>query len=165
MASSRSSVFWRTVGLGLIAGMRSMSAPALLSSALRRHPSSRLAHSSFSLLQQKGGGRGLKLLAAAEMVGDKLPQMPDRTEPISIAGRALSGAVVGAVLYKLGYRKLVSGALLGGAAAVAGTFGAYYLRRAVNEKTSLQEPTAGFLEDAVVVGLGNAILHGYKPRQ
>lgn len=163
MASS--SAFWKTIGLGIIAGMRSVSAPALLSSALHRQPSARLAHSRLRWLQGGATSTGLKLLAGAEMVGDKLPSTPDRTEPVSVVARTVSGALVGAVLYKLNRQKLVRGALVGGLGAVAGTFGGYALRKMVATQSDLKEPLPGVLEDLLVIAGGKTLLHNYHPRR
>ncbi|GAB2963020.1 glycine zipper 2TM domain-containing protein [Hymenobacter coalescens] len=158
-----SSPFWQTLGLGAVAGMRSMTAPALLSSALRAHPSGRLAHSSFSWLQSKGAARSLKLLAGAEMASDKLPGMPDRTVLPVLTGRALSGALVGAVLYKTNRGSLFQGAAVGSLGAVAGSFAALYLRKLASRRTPLKEPWAGFVEDALTVVTGKALLSGHQP--
>ncbi|AIZ62527.1 hypothetical protein PK28_00330 [Hymenobacter sp. DG25B] len=163
MASS--SAFWKTMGMGVIAGMRSMSAPALLSGALREQPSGRLAHSKFSWLQNGAVSAGLKALAGAEMVGDKLPTMPNRTEPVSVVGRTLSGALVGAALYKLNRQKLLRGAAVGGLGALAGTFGAFALRKLADNSGTTKEPWTGFIEDALVVAGGKSLLHNYQPRQ
>ncbi|MCC3156553.1 DUF4126 family protein [Hymenobacter sp. 15J16-1T3B] len=161
MASS--SPFWQTLGLGAVAGMRSMTAPALLSSALRHHPSGRLAHSALSWLQSKGAATTLKVLAGAEMASDKLPNMPDRTAAPVLAGRALSGALVGAVLYKTNRGSLLKGAAVGSLGAVAGSFAALYLRKLTSSKTPLKEPWAGFLEDALTVATGKAVLSSHQP--
>lgn len=151
--------------MGVIAGMRSMSAPALLNGALRQQPSGRLAHSKLSWLQSSAAGTGLKLLAGAEMVGDKLPNAPDRTQAISVAGRAMSGALVGAVLYKLNRQKMLRGAVVGGLGAVAGTFGAFALRKLASSKGELPEPLPGLLEDLLVVAGGKSLLSNYQPKQ
>ncbi len=151
--------------MGVIAGMRSMSAPALLSSALRQHPSRRLAHSRLSWLQSSGASTGLKLLAGAEMIGDKLPNAPNRTEPISVVGRTLSGALVGAALYKLNRQKLLRGAAVGGLGAIAGTFGAFALRKLAADSGELPEPLPGVVEDLLVVAGGKTLLHHYQPRR
>jgi uncharacterized membrane protein len=161
MASS--SPFWQTLGLGVVAGMRSMTAPALLSSALRHNPSGRLAHSALSWLQSKGAARTLKVLAGAEMASDKLPGMPDRTAPPVLAGRMLSGALVGAVLYKANRGSLLKGAVVGSLGAVAGSYAALALRKLASQRTGLKEPWTGFVEDALTVATGKAVLGSRQP--
>ncbi|QIX61367.1 DUF4126 family protein [Hymenobacter lutimineralis] len=160
-----SSAFWKTIGMGVIAGMRSASAPALLNHALQRRPSAGLRHSRLHWLQEAAVGKGLKLLAGAEMLGDKLPNAPDRTAPISVTGRAMSGALVGASLYKLNRQSWLGGAVLGAVGAVAGTFGAYTLRKLAADPTRFPEPLPGFVEDLLVVAGGGQLLANYRPRR
>ncbi|RTQ45893.1 DUF4126 domain-containing protein [Hymenobacter gummosus] len=162
MASS--STFWKTLGLGAVAGMRSMTAPALLSTALHHHPSGRLAYSALSWLQSGGAARALQLMAGAEMAGDKLPNAPDRTVLPVLAGRALSGALVGAVLYKTNRGNLLTGAVVGSLGAVAGSFAALYLRKLADQRTALKEPWTGFVEDALTLAAGKALLSGHQPK-
>ena len=95
-ASTRPAPFWPAVGFATLAGLRSMSAPAFLSHLLTHQPTSGLDGSPLRLLQKPLVATGLKLMAAGEMVADKLPGMPDRTAPSVLLGRLLSGALVGA---------------------------------------------------------------------
>lgn len=158
-----SSPFWQTLGLGAVAGMRSMTAPALLSSALRQHPSGRLAHSALRWLQTPTAANILKTLAGAEMVGDKLPNTPDRTDPSPLIGRALSGALIGAVLYKTNRGSLLEGAVVGSLGAVAGSFAAFHLRQLADRHTALKEPWTGLVEDALTIAAGQAVLRRHQP--
>ena len=86
-----SSTLAHAAGLGAIAGLRSMTAPALLSRRLRRR---RLWHRLRSrsalvlLLATRPAGTALTVLAAGELVADKLPFVPARTEFPSLVGRA-----------------------------------------------------------------------------
>ena len=88
------------VGFATLAGMRSMSAPALLSHYLTRNPSWLLLSSPLRALQKPLVARGLKLAAAGEMMMDKLPGTPNRIAPPVLLGRLLAGALVGAAVYK-----------------------------------------------------------------
>ncbi|MBC8083201.1 MAG: DUF4126 family protein [Hymenobacter sp.] len=152
--------FWQTVGLGALAGFRSMTAPALLSDNLTKFHPRGLAKSPLRLLQKPWVATGLKLMAAGEMVGDKLPAAPDRTSPPVLAGRALSGALVGAVLYKVNHDSALKGALLGSTMAVAATFGSLFLRKNSAAKSGLPSSLVGGLEDVLVLGAGLALSKG-----
>ncbi|UOG73708.1 DUF4126 family protein [Hymenobacter tibetensis] len=152
--------FWQTVGLGTLAGFRSMTAPMLLADNLTKFHPQGLAKSPLRWLQKPWVATGLKFMTAGEMVGDKLPDGPDRTAPPVLAGRLLSGALVGATLYKLNHDSVVKGALLGGAMAVAATYGSLYLRKKSAQESGLPIALVGGFEDALVLGAGLALSKG-----
>ncbi|HEX8427277.1 DUF4126 family protein [Hymenobacter sp.] len=152
--------FWQTVGLGALAGFRSITAPALLSNNLSKFHTRGLAKSPLRLLQKPWVAAGLKMMAAGEMVGDKLPAAPDRTAPPVLAGRALSGALVGATLYKVNHDSVLKGALLGGAVAVAATYGSLFLRKKSTAESGLPSSVVGGFEDILVIGAGLALSKG-----
>ncbi|UYZ57985.1 DUF4126 domain-containing protein [Hymenobacter latericus] len=163
MSNKRSAGLWQTLGLGAVAGLRSMSAPAMLSHVLHKHPSGRLAASRLGWFQSGTAANLLKVMAAGEIIGDKLPGMPDRTAPPILGGRIASGALVGSVLAKANRSSVWQGALLGAAAAVASTYGALYLRKAASQNTALKEPWPGVVEDALMLASGSALLKGHTP--
>lgn len=137
------------IGLGIIAGMRAFSAPAGLSHFLRKHPapSGKLVR----FFRSNPAAVTFTLLALAEMGGDKIPGIPDRISPPGLAGRSLSGALTGALLFKAARKKPLTGALLGGAAALAATFASFYLRKMLTEGTDIPDAVCGAAEDAVVI--------------
>ncbi|SNC74566.1 Uncharacterized membrane protein [Hymenobacter gelipurpurascens] len=152
--------FWQTIGLGSIAGFRSMTAPALLSSNLLKYHPHSLAGSPLRYLQKPIVAHGLKLLAAGEMTADKMPQMPDRISPTALLGRAAAGALVGTTLYKINHGKQLNGALLGGVSAVAATYLSYFLRKKTTESSGLPGGLVGGLEDILTLGTGLALAKG-----
>jgi len=145
---------YKTLAFGALAGMRSLAAPALLSHFVSKDESKPLQQTPFSFLGNSTVSKVLKGLAVSEMVGDKLPSVPDRIETPSLLVRSTSGATLGAALYHLKGGNELLGAALGAAAAVAATYGSFYLRKYLCENTSLTNVTLGSLEDAVVVGSG-----------
>lgn len=157
MLYNQNNYILKTVGLGAVAGMRAMSAPALLSDELSKMPTNALAASPLHFLQSDSVATGLKIMAATELLGDKLPKVPDRINPPSLIIRALSGAVVGATLFTANKDKTMKGALVGAAAAIAGTFGSFYLRKAIRKFTNLPDSFSGSLEDAIMLSSGLAI--------
>lgn len=154
----RGGVALTAAGLGLVAGMRSMSAPALLAGHLVEHRRRRREGVASRLLASPGRCRLLRLLAAGEMVADKMPFIPARTEPMPLAGRAAMGALCGAALAEHRGGARAGAAVLGAAAAVAATFAAYHLRRAAGQRLALPDAMLGVAEDALVVGLGRSLL-------
>lgn len=128
--------------LAATAGMRSMTAPAALArSAVKRGKA------------PASGALALGAVAVAELVADKLPQIPDRISPLPVAGRALSGAVVGAIAADSIGRSRTEGALVGAAVAVAATALTYHLRRLLRERTSVPDRLLGGAEDLLAMGL------------
>ena len=159
----RPAKFWPVMGFATLAGMRSMSAPAFLSHYLSRQPADSLAGSPLRFLQKPVTATLLKVVAASEMVADKLPAMPDRTAPPVLLGRLLSGALVGAAWYKSRHGSALSGGVLGGLAAVTSTFISYALRTGISEQSGVPVALVGVGEDALVVAGGAALLRGQKP--
>jgi uncharacterized membrane protein len=155
METNKNNPIWKTLGMGAIAGMRSMTAPAILSTELSNAPSDALKHSPLRYLQHGPVATGLKLMAASELVGDKLPGMPDRISPPILLSRAASGALVGATIFTTHRGKWLKGAAIGATAAVAATYGSFYLRMLLNKYAP--NAFSGALEDAVTLASGVAI--------
>jgi uncharacterized membrane protein len=150
--------YWKALGLGVIAGMRSLAAPALLSQELSRVNPELLKASPLRFLQAGPVATGLKLLATAELAGDKLPRIPDRTALPSLVVRTTSGALVGAALFMASQDKPLKGAVIGGMAALAGTYGSFYLRRALSKYGKVSNIVSGVMEDAVLLSSGLAMV-------
>jgi uncharacterized membrane protein len=145
------------VGFGVLTGMRSFSAPALLSHPLSREPRE-VPEGRAHALASPRASRVLAVLAASELAADKLPWLPARTSPPALVARALSGAITGAAV-AAPHRRLSAGrALLGAAAAVASSFAFYKLRRLATRRLGLPNAVAGLMEDAVAVALGGGLL-------
>ena len=155
--------FWPVVGFATLAGMRSMSAPAFLSHYLSRQPHAGLDGSRLRFLQKPATATVLKVLAAGEIVADKLPTTPDRIAPPVLLGRLLSGALVGAAWYRARHGSTLSGGVLGGLTAVAATFVSYALRTGISEKSGVSVALVGVGEDALVLAGGAALLSGQRP--
>ena len=146
--------YLQVAGWGFMAGLRSMAAPALLSEHLRQHPSPYLAGSWFGLLSSPTVATLFKLLAAGEIVADKLPILPPRTATGPLLGRAVVGALVGAALAAATGKRPAIGAVIGGLAAVAGAHAGYYLRTGLEKRLQAPDPLVAIFEDmAVLAGL------------
>lgn len=148
----------KTIGLGMIAGMRSMSAPALLSQHLSNHKHLGLVGSKIGFLQSKPFALLTKFLAAGELAGDKMAQSPDRISPAQLTGRVLSGALVGAGVYQANRDSMLKGAIIGATSAIAFTFISYYIRREISKSPKVNDKIVGFAEDALVVTGGAALM-------
>ena len=157
-SSTIAPLLWRTLGLAALAGARTLAAPALLSRQLQQHPSRRLSRTRLATLQSPRTAKVLTLLAAGEMIGDKLPGVPARISPIALAGRGLSGALVGATLFASQRDNPWRGAAVGSLSALAGAYATYHLRKQLTESTLVPDPIWGGIEDICVVKAGHRLL-------
>lgn len=164
---TRYDVLATALGLGVLTGVRSLRAIALLATEqeddargwLRAHPLwTREPHRPIAdALRSRALTRALRGGALAEALADKLPDLPARIEPVPLLGRAAIGALVGAAAAELANADRVAPALAGAAGAIAGAYGAYHLRRWVTEHTDVPDQVVAFAEDAVVFGAGKLL--------
>lgn len=142
--------------IGVIAGLRSLTAPAVVSWAallgwINLHGT--WANWVGNLITVVV----LTVLAIAELVNDKLPKTPPRTAPPAFAVRIVTGAFAGAVIGTAwGYLWTALGAGLVGA--VLGTLGGYQARSRLVAARGGQDLPIALLEDAVAVLGGLAIV-------
>lgn len=136
-----SSTLSRSIVIGAMTGIRSMSAPATLA---WRHggPIAALCN----------------VLAFGEAVVDKMPFVGDRTEALPLTGRVIIGAVAGGYVARRHPGTAVAGALLGGASALV----AAHLATRLRKEFDIPATAGGLLEDAVMLGLGALYLQGHE---
>jgi len=130
--------------LGVVAGLRSLTAPAALYLA-------------------RGGIAGYVLTVAAlgELVGDMLPKTPPRTFPPGLIARIASGAFVGWMLCAWHGAASVAGALVGVIGALIGTYGGKAVRLWLIERAG--GVASALIEDVVAIGLAICVLFGIAP--
>lgn len=145
------------IGIGAIAGLRALTAPAIVSRYVRRKDL-KLHSSRLKFLKSGNAANTFAALALGELVTDKLPFTPGRTKPPSLAARIASGALCGAALYSARKRALAQGALFGGLGAVAGSFAGMELRRRIGDGLHVSDTAVAVAEDALAVTGGVAIL-------
>ena len=141
-------------GLGVIAGMRSAAAPAIAAHILSRNPSRSLLKSPLGFMQSKKVANVLKIFAAGELIADKLPNTPNRTEPVGVIARCLSGSLAGACIFKASGNSALTGALAGSIAALSSTYASYLLRKNTVAKFKISDPIIGAIEDGLVLAAG-----------
>jgi len=135
--------------IGVVAGLRSMTAPAAVSWAARLgwlH----LENTWLAFLGATITPYILSLLAIGEFIADKLPKTPSRKSAGPFAGRILTGALCGAALGAPS-QALLGGLVAGILGAVAGTLGGYEARvRAVKAIGGRDLPIA-LIEDVIAI--------------
>ncbi len=143
----------RSAALGFVSGLRSMTPLALLSllrtSSEDASPSNLIRYLNSPVARVITG-----LLAAGELVGDKLPATPSRLAPGPLAGRVVIGAFVGWILCRQAEQSPVLGALLGAVGAASGSAAGYYARSWLHKVTKWPDPIFGGVEDLIALGLG-----------
>lgn len=142
-------VYFLALVIGIIAGLRAMTAPAAISWA--------------AYLGYLNPGEGwlafmgsrftpwiLSALALAEFVTDQLPSTPSRKVPVQFGARLVSGALSGAVIGVDG-GVLWGGLVAGIVGAVIGTLGGAAVRSRLAIALGRDLPAA-LVEDAVAIG-------------
>jgi uncharacterized membrane protein len=136
--------------IGVVAGLRSMTAPAAVSWA---------AHAGWLRLEGTPlaflGGAVLPyifgLLAVAELVADKLPRTPSRKSAVPFIIRMVTGALSGGAIGASG-GSLTTGLVAGILGAVVGTLGGYEFRMGLVKATGGKDLPIALLEDVLAVG-------------
>lgn len=142
--------------IGVIAGLRTMTAPALISWAA--HLGWLNVSQTWFAFFSSVWARGLfTLFALGELVTDQLPSTPSRTVPVQFGARIVSGALCGAAISTGNGGALLGGVIAGILGAIIGTLGGRAARGKLAQAFGSDRPAA-FLEDAVAIG--GAILIG-----
>jgi uncharacterized membrane protein len=150
---STTSVLALTFGIGVIAGLRSLTAPAVVSWAARLHWIF-LVNTWAVFLEYASPAYIFAVLALAELVNDKLPTTPSRTTTGPFVARIMLGAFSGAALCASANQSAAVGAVFGALGAVAGTLGGYEARTRLVRTLRAPDLVIAVVEDAVAVGGG-----------
>lgn len=142
--------------IGAVAGLRSMTAPALISHLTRSALDGE--RSKLDFLNSMVSMRTTLVLAVGELIADKLPFVPARTQAPSLIVRAVSGGLSGAALCSARKRSWFAGALIGAGAAVGAAFAAYELRKRAGKHFNLPDPVIAVIEDGIAAGTGALVL-------
>ncbi|TCD22326.1 DUF4126 family protein [Pseudomonas sp. IC_126] len=150
-----SNLFWGALALGLVTGMRSTLAPTMASRALAAHDDIDEADEPARTLASHRAQQFLMPMAAAELLGDKMPFAPDRTILPSMMFRALSGGVTAAALAGARLEPIWLPALIGATAALVASEVGLNLRKPY-QSHSLMNAALGLAEDCVALSIGSA---------
>jgi uncharacterized membrane protein len=141
--------------IGVVAGLRAMTAPAAVSWAahlgllpLQGTPLAWLGYAFTPYI--------FTVLALGELINDKLPKTPSRTVPPQFIARVISGSLVGAAIGAAG-QSLILGLIAGAIGAVAGTLGGAALRSKLAGLFGKDLPAA-LLEDAIAIILSIVVV-------
>jgi uncharacterized membrane protein len=146
--------FLLALGIGVVAGLRSLTAPALVCWA---------AHLGWMNL----GGTPLiwmgstaavgvfTLLAIVEFVADVLPKTPPRTAAVGLIARIVTGGLSALAVYSAAQASpALWGIVWGIVGALIGTYGGYHVRRGLVNGLKVKDILIAIPEDIVAIGLG-----------
>lgn len=139
--------------IGVVAGLRSMTAPAVVSwAALWKWLD--LQQSQLAFLGSTVAVCILTAGAVVELIVDKLPKTPRRTEALGLIARLVMGGLSGAAICAGAAQSVVLGAVLGAIGGLAGGFAGYKARTALVRALKLPDLVVALLEDAVAIAGG-----------
>ena len=139
--------------IGFVAGLRSATAPATLTAILSEQTPQQPLPESLDFLQTPKA-RGIALqMAVGEMLFEKLPFIPARTDQPGLTIRCSSGAFCGAVLAHTRSGSPIIGGLLGFIGAVIGSYGGYAARTWLSENLKISSALLGLPEDLITAAL------------
>lgn len=153
--TTTSDVLWGALALGLVTGMRSTLAPTMTSRALAARDDIDEADEPARTLASHRAQQFLLPMAAAELLGDKMPFAPDRTILPSMMFRALSGGVTAAALAGARRQPIWLPALVGATAALVASKVGLNLRKPYQANPYVNA-ALGLTEDGLALAIGSA---------
>ncbi|MDQ1473834.1 MAG: hypothetical protein QOJ99_5314 [Bryobacterales bacterium] len=136
--------------IGVVAGLRSMTAPAAVSWAARKGRL-RVKGTPLAFLAHPATPWVLTVLAVGELIVDKLPKTPSRKAPGPFVGRIVTGALSGAAL-GASANAFSAGLVAGISGAIVGTLGGYEARMRTVRATGEKDLPVALAEDLIAIG-------------
>ena len=136
--------------IGLFSGLRSLTPPAAVAWAVYLGWLKLVRP--LSLIGSLPAVIILSLLAIAEFIIDKLPNTPNRTAPLGLIARIVTGGLTGACVSFGGGRSALAGAGLGVLGGIVGCFGGYHARARLVKSLRLQDFNVALVEDLIAIG-------------
>ena len=157
MNVNRAVLYLGCFSIGVIAGLRSLTAPALVSWAAHLGWLD-LRGSRLSFLGSRTAIVILSLLALAELVVDKRPKTPSRTDPGPLAFRMITGGFSSLAICASAHQSLVIGTLFGVLGSIAGAFAGHEIRHRLVTTFGFSDFGVATAEDIVAIGCGLLIV-------
>lgn len=151
---------YRTIALaaalGALSGMRSMLPAAVLTRALRstdrgRGPASTALGGPIPALL-------LPVLSGGELIADKTPLVPNRTDPFPLIGRAGMSMLCAVAIAENRGERIILPAAVAGTTAIFGAFLGYHVRRLLTKRAGIPDPIVAIAEDAFVLASSRSVV-------
>ena len=139
-------------GIGVAAGLRTMTAPAVVAWAAHLGWIN-LSHSPLAFMASIWAVAIFTLGALVEYVVDELPSTHARTAPGPLTARIVMGLLAGACLGVGEGASAGVGALIGAIGAIAGAFGGYQARVRLVRGLRVPDAVIAVPEDLIAIGL------------
>jgi uncharacterized membrane protein len=139
--------------LGCVAGLRSLTAPAVVCWAahLAWLP---LAGTKLAFIGHAATLTIFTLLALVELAADKLPKTPARTSPPGLISRIVFAGLCGAALAMSAGGSLMVAAIVGIIGSLVGTFSGYHIRHVLVLRAHLPDFAVASAEDVIAIAGG-----------
>lgn len=141
--------------LGIVSGLRALTAPAAASWAARMGALA-VAGTPMAFMGFKYTPIIFTVLAVGELINDKLPKTPSRKTPPQLIARILMGSLVGATVGAAS-GSLILGLIAGAIGAVAGTYGGAAMRGKLATVFGKDLPAA-LIEDVMAIVLAIVVV-------
>jgi uncharacterized membrane protein len=145
--------------LGIVAGLRSMTPPAVVAWAAHIGWLG-LDGTPLAFLESPLARYILLAAMLGELVADKLPFTPSRTRAGPFTARIVTGAFAGAALAMGVGGSAALGVAAGAVGAVVGTLGGYRARTGLVRALGVPDFTVALAEDLVAVGIALLVVAG-----
>ena len=146
------------LGIGIVAGLRSMTAPAAVSLAAYVGWLS-VANGPFWFVASVPVVVLLTAWALFELVIDKTSKIGNRTGVVGLVFRIATSSLSGAVISSAAGAGPVMGMILGLIGGMIGTLGGYHLRKACIRNSSFGDLPVALAEDVVAISLASACVY------
>jgi uncharacterized membrane protein len=135
--------------IGFFAGLRSLTAPAVTAWAV--YLGWLRLERPLALIGSLPSVAIFTLLAAVELIADKLPQTPDRTEPPGLTARVLMGGLTGACVAAGAAQGVFLGSVLGVSGGIVGCFAGQHARTSLGKVLGARDIYVALFEDLVAI--------------
>ena len=143
--------------LGCVAGLRSLTAPAVVCWAAHLgwlH----FAGTKLAFIVHPATLSVFTLLALVELMTDKLPKTPARTAPPGLIARIVFGGLCGVALATSAGGSPIASAVVGVIGALVGTFAGYNIRHTLVTRGHLPDFAVALAEDFIAIAGGLLIV-------
>jgi uncharacterized membrane protein len=139
-------------GIGVTAGLRSLTPPAVVAWAAYLGWLS-LNNTPLAFMGSIIAVIIFSALALFELFADLQPSTPKRTAPVPLIARILMGGLCGSCICAAAHQSLIVGAILGAIGGIIGAFAGYQIRRKLVTALNIKDLFIALLEDLVTIGL------------